>query len=192
MLSHVTWIMIRSIGHGCVIPCTWSIPTPTTAYSVALRATVHTVVGVVYATTETLSARRHMEYDCVRIHELCCCQHLVTLSYTSTTSYASTLQLAVRVRAYKPPVRAMHTLWASACMLCALMLSPLPSAHQHPSGYGGLDPDPIISRPWIMTMSCSQVCGCRRSLDHHAHAHTLHRTPVAVYVLPSVCYALHR
>jgi len=30
-----------------------------------------------------------------------------------------------------------------------------------------------ISRPWIMTMSCSQVCGCRRSL-----------------LLP--CYALHR
>jgi len=45
---------------------------------------------------------------------------------------------------------------------------------------------------WIMTMSCSQVCGCCRSLYYRAHAPTLHRTPVAVYVLLSVCYALHR
>jgi len=48
-------------------------------YTVARRATVYTAVGVVYATTETLTARRTMEYDLRQYPCLCCCQHLVTL-----------------------------------------------------------------------------------------------------------------
>ena len=39
--------------------------------------------------------------------------------------------------------------------------------------------------------STNILSGCG-GLDHHAHAHTLHITPVEVYVLLSVCVALHR
>ena len=51
----------------------------------------------------------------------------------------------------------------------------------------------IICDLWIMTMSCSQVCGDAGHYYHHTNAPTLRSTPVAVYVLlecvRSVCIA---
>ena len=73
-------------------------------------------VAAVYATTETLTARRHMEYDCVRIHGLCCCQCLVTSSsITITTSSTTTTRDAYALGLMLSP---------AACTLCVLLLSP--------------------------------------------------------------------
>jgi len=72
----------------------------------------------VVCTTETLSAKRHMEYDCVRIHGLCCCQHLVTLSSSTTTTVPPLCSYSCspcRVLAYQ--IAATHYAHALGLML---------------------------------------------------------------------------
>ena len=71
IVIHMTWVRVirvrgsshvNSSMHGC-------------------SASYVYPVAVVYATTETLTANRHMEYDLRQDPCVCRCQHLVTLVF---------------------------------------------------------------------------------------------------------------
>ena len=94
-------------------------------------------VGVVHATTETLTARRHMEYDLCQDPCGCCCHCLVTLFHLILLT--NMLALCSSLHEYEHTTITTHyayalalMLWPAACTLCVLMLLLSPSAHQHP------------------------------------------------------------
>ena len=151
-----------------------------------------------------MPAKRPMEYDCVRIHGLCCWHisspYLLLPTLHSTLSYSSTTSTGVNVAttarwsavgvtptSITMRATALGMLWCSvglhpsdyitttpSSITVSTMLALCGSLHEYEhTNYHHPDPPTssldvevwiltlTISRPWIMTMSCSQVCGCR-------------------------------